>query len=166
MVSQTPKIEFLLYETYMARILDSVGTEMFRKTWCLVDGVKTDVTEGGEISCPVYVSSVLMLFSEFGLIKKVHARVEPTTQDMIDNGWYEIKSLVPGAIILWEKKETRTGWHLHNGFYIGSGKAISHRDITHAPMIHDADYASEGSRKIEKIFWHDKLGRPEERKES
>src|SRR3989338_11023696 len=142
-----PQVKFLLYETYMSRVLDSVGTEMFRKTWCLVDGIPKDITENGEHSCAIFVSGILVMS---GLLKEMHSRITGMLSDMEKTGWYEIKDLIPGAILFWEKQEMRSGWHKHSGFYIGNNKAISHRDITKSPIIHDADYASEGGRKVEK----------------
>jgi hypothetical protein len=153
----SPQIKFALFETYMSRIQDSVSTNMFRKTWCLVDNTLTDVTGDGELSCPIYVSSILMLFAEFGLIKKVHANVDSTVADMKSCGWKEISELKVGAVIVWVSQEQVSGPHKHIGFYLGDNKAISHRDITKSPMIHDANYASESGRDIEAILWHDRL---------
>jgi hypothetical protein len=151
------QIKFALFETYMSRILDSVGTNMFRKTWCRVDNTLTDITGDGELSCPIYVSSILMFFAEFGLIKKVHANVDSTVADMKSCGWMQISELKVGAVIVWASQIQASGPHKHIGFYLGDNKAISHRDLTKSPMIHDADYASEGGRGIDAILWHDRL---------
>lgn len=162
-MNSSPKIEFLLYETYMSSIRNSVGAGTFKNVWCLVAGEKKDITENGRISCAVFVSSILLMSA---LINKSHATVASTVKDMIESGWQEIetKNIKSGAVILWEPKEQDGSINRHLGFYIGNNQAISNSYSMGTPQTHDWQYNS--GRKIEKIFWHDKLGKIKERKES
>lgn len=149
----------------MSSIKNSVGAGTFKNVWCLVDGEKKDVAENGRISCAVFVSAILLMA---GLIAKSHATVSSTIKDLLSSGWkeLELKNIVPGAIILWEAKEQAGTVNKHLGFYIGNKKAISNSYKVGSPQIHDWQYTDNGGRKIEKIFWHDRLGNLEDRKES
>ncbi|HZZ99393.1 MAG TPA: hypothetical protein VFK07_01655 [Candidatus Paceibacterota bacterium] len=130
----------------------------FRNLYASEDGKEVDILEGGRNSCAVFVSWILLTLE---LIKRPHATVHATENDLLASGWQEIKELKPGAVIIWEKLEGAMydGEKVpkeHMGFYVGNNKAISNDSkATGFPHQHDATYG--GSRKIEKIFWHPEL---------
>ena len=84
-----------------------------------------------------------------------------TTNDLLASGWFEIKELKLGAILIWEKRD---GAMLedskipkeHVGFYMGEDQAISNDSQgTGFPWRHH--YTYNDTRKIEKILWHSEL---------
>jgi hypothetical protein len=122
---------------------------MFRNLFGTVDGQEFDLLENGGKSCAVFVSSVLYLQK---LIGDVHATVESTERDMLAFGWREIKEVREGSVVVWEKQ----AGHLHIGFSIGGGRAISNAsNSSGVPEEHDLTY--DGSRKVERIYWHSDL---------
>ena len=128
---------------------------MFRNFYIEENGREKDVLENGGLSCAVFVSAILYLNK---VIQDVHAIVGSTTKDMIASGWYEIKDLRPGAVLIWENKLGHDDgkMHEHNGFYIGNDEAISNDSKgTGFPWKHH--YTYNGTRKIEKIYWHSAL---------
>jgi hypothetical protein len=128
---------------------------LFRNLYAEKDGKETDILEDGKNSCAAFVSWLLLALE---LIKSPHATVNGTERDIIASGWYEISELRPGAVLFWEKI---TGaydglMHRHVGFYVGNGEAISNSSQNSGfPIRHHATY--NGSRKIEKIYWHPDL---------
>lgn len=127
---------------------------MFRNLYAEIDDKETDILKNGSLSCSVFASSVLYLNK---LIKDVHAQTYSTEKDMIQSGWVEIKDLRPGAVLVWEKKDGKSGMpHNHIGFYIGDKMAISNNSRgTGFPWKHH--YTYNNTRKIEKIYWHPEL---------
>lgn len=128
---------------------------MFRNLYADLDGKEVDILNNGRWSCNVFVSSILYLHK---LVKDVRANVESTERDMRANGWYEIKDLRLGAVLVWEKKlgDDDGKMHSHNGFYVGGDMAISNDSKgTGFPWKHHITY--NGTRKIEKIYWHPEL---------
>ncbi len=121
---------------------------MFQDFYLQINGEERNATKKGEISCAFFVSSVLLIFF---LIKEGHLTVAGALNDMKEKGWKEIKELKPGAVLLWEKKEG----HNHLGFYLGGEKAVSNSKKKKKPVVHHYNY--KGKRKIEKIFWNEKL---------
>src|SRR3989344_1648033 len=123
-----------------------------------------DSLENGRNSCAVMVSSILYSFNpllEFtgkkDWIKYIHLTVVSTEKDLLENGWYEIKELKPGAVIIWEKKDGHEGEpHNHIGFFWGGQEAISN-DSKGTGFPHKHHYTYDGTRKIEKIYWHPEL---------
>ncbi len=149
------KVEIYFRDNYLTMIKNSVGSKMFRNTFAKVNSKKQDITKNGLVSCARFVSCILLLFD---LIKKPHLTVNSTIKDMEEFGWYKIKRVKNGAILLWEGKEYPGGWyekHKHIGFYIGNNKAISHSTSIKLPSIHHWTY--NGKRKVEAIYWHKKL---------
>lgn len=110
------------------------------------------------MSCAFFVTSVLVVF---GLISKVHMTVEKTLEDLQKNGWREVRKMESGAVLLWEKqKQGRGDAHFHLGFAVSAKQAISNRWEHKCPVAHHLFYGAKNGRpvrKIEKIFWHDKL---------
>jgi len=160
-------IEYLFKKNYLTMIKNAAKGQnfMFRNFFIVQDGIEKDASEDGGISCAVFVSSILYLHNsllEFlkkpYWIKFTHANVPSTTKDMLECGWYEINGLRPGAVIIWEKRLGRDDnmWHEHNGFCISDIEAISNDSKgTGFPWKHHITY--NGTRKIEKIYWHDNL---------
>ncbi len=132
---------------------------MFRNFYIQQDGVEKDVLENGGLACASFVSSILYLQnSVLEFLKKpkwlefTHANATSTVRDMMQDGWYEIKDLRDGAVLLWEKQNG----HAHIGFYISNDEAISNAsNSTGIPTKHHVTYND--TRKIEKIFWHPSL---------
>ncbi len=154
-MQKQPSIKFLLRDSYLAVIKNSVGTRMYRNFYALVDGVKTDVGRDGQLSCAYFVSSVL---AALALIKKSHATVGSTIKDLQESGWHEIpgESEPPvGSVIVWKKVDFGGGeMHGHIGFYIGHDTAISNSEKTGCPIEHPWRSAK---HDIEYIFWNPTL---------
>lgn len=158
------KVEIILFDSYLQAIKNSVGSNLFRNLYALVDGQRMDIYKDGGLSCPVFLSSILYLYK---LSFDVHGTVGGTLKDMEKFGWHIIEDVRPGAILLWEAKATEDPTndiypsHRHLGFYIGDSKAISTSARARQPIEHHWTYGEENgkpTRKIEAIYWHDKLG--------
>ena len=156
------KIIPLTCKSYMATIKNSIGTKMFRNFYAKINGQKKDVLENGELSCAFFASAILHLFQ---LIKEPHRTVVSTIKDMEESGWYKIKKIKPGSVLMWEdlessdKGEVRK-FHKHLGFYIDGDKAVSNSSRLGRPKIHHLTYGIRGGkpvRRIETIYWHKKL---------
>lgn len=146
-------MKILFFENYLTMIRNSVGTNMFRNLNAEIDGINKDITENGNLSCAFFASSVLKIL---GLAKEIHATVHGTVRDLLASGWHEINEPKIGSVLVWEKVDFGgNDLHKHIGFYMGENKAISNDANIGTPQIHD--YTFEGTRKIEKILWNDKL---------
>ncbi len=141
-------VSFILFDSYLAFIKNSVGSNLFRNVFAKVNGRKKDIANNGELSCAFFTSSILCLFQ---LIKNVHATVGSTIKDLKKSGWQEIKKPKIGSVLIWSKNNQ----HRHIGFYLGDNKAISNGKEKGQPIIHHWTY--DGERKIEAIYWHKKL---------
>ncbi len=150
-------MRLLKKKNYLAMIENSVKGQnwMFRNFYIEENGKETDILKDGRWSCSVFVSSILYLHK---LISDVHANVKSTTKDMLTNGWYEIKDLRPGAVLVWEEITGQDDGRLHghNGFYTGNDMAISN-DSKGTGFPHKHHYTYNEVRKVEKIYWHDSL---------
>ena len=153
------KIQPLVFDTYMAMIQNSVGSKMWRNNYALVDGVKTDVTNNGEVSCAYYLSTIL---ASFRLIKAHHTMIDSTLKDMENSGWVEVAEPEPGDVLLWGPKSSpdKDGVnHQHLGFYIGEGKAVTHNYVRAKPNASKIDIVDmyyrdhpDGKRPLLKIY--------------
>lgn len=135
-----------LYADEVPDALDKVGA----------GGKEIDVLENGENSCAVFVSWILLTLE---LIKHPHASVFSTEKDLIASGWFQIKDLKPGAILIWEEKIGQYDgiMHQHMGFCVNDDQAISNSSQnTGFPIKHHVTYNN--SRQVEKIYWHPELG--------
>lgn len=142
--------KILQKESYLAMIQNSVGTNMFRTLYALVDGKKQDILRQGDLSCAYFVSSILLRFS---LITSVHATVDGTERDLKLSGWKHIKAPKVGCIIVWEAAVGARGeLHKHIGFYIGKGNAISNDSKKGSPSVHAYTF-----RKVKELYWNTKL---------
>ena len=141
------KIIILEKENYLAVIKNSVDSRMFQNVYALVNSKKTDLTKKGNLSCALYVSSILKVFD---LIKNIHLTVDSTIENMKKSGWQEVKlsKIKPGDIIVWAEKNN----HQHIGFFIGNKKAVSNNSKT--KKIANHHFTFNGQRKIEKILTH------------
>lgn len=116
--------------------------------------MERDILENGKLSCAAFVSSVLYLNR---LIKGVHATVDSTLRDLFEFGWVETDEMMPGSVLVWEKKDFGSGeMHGHVGFYVGDNMAISNGSFNSGiPIKHH--YTYKDTRKIDKILWHPEL---------
>lgn len=130
---------------------------MFRNFYIEENEKITDIYNNGRWSCAILVSSILYLNK---LIKDVHANVLSVNKDMEESGWYEIKELKPGAILVWEKSVAIDDGrdHYHIGFYVGNDAAISN-DSRGTGFPYKHHYTSNNASKIEKIYWHSDLNK-------
>src|SRR3989344_5329317 len=141
-------MKLLFKKNYLTQIENSAKGEnyLFRNFYVEKGGEIVDSLENGRNSCAVMVSSILYSFNpllEFTgkkhWIKYIHLTVVSTEKDLLENGWYKIKELKPGAVIIWEERLGR--WdnlpHRHIGFYIGNGMAVSNDSKgTNLPFKH------------------------------
>jgi len=146
----------LIRDTYIGMIKNSVGSNMFRNCYVLIDEVKKDATEDGRISCAFFASSILVICK---LISEVHATVASTVLDMKKNNWLEIEGgpdLQIGDVIIWEEAFVGNSANTHIGFYIGDDQAISNSYNKQTPQIHHITYGtnedSQPKRKIDQVW--------------
>ena len=162
MSSSRGKSVLELLPSYLAAIENSVDSNLFRKLYYRIDGDNViDVLDDGDLSCAVFVSSILYLFK---LIKERHTTVKSTVEDMGTMGWYKIKRPKRGAIILWgykKKSDGTLGKHRHLGFYINPKVAISNSSPKRMVAKHHFTFgiSSNGKprRDILAYYWNDKL---------
>lgn len=153
---ENPKNKVLFFETYLAVIHNSVGTNMFRNFYMEKDGKKFDATKDGIVSCAFFVSNLLNMFRSLGLIEGPHTTVKSTVDDMLRSGWKEIFTPRPGAVLEWEEKESHGSKTKHIGFYTKNDLAISNNPDTGTPDVHH--WTFDGTRKVVRILWHPALG--------
>lgn len=141
-------------ETYLQTIKNSPGSLLFRNLYVQDEAGNTiDILENGQLSCAVFVTSVLCLF---GKIDNRHATVSGTVKALSQAGWREVSidQAGEGDILIWEKAGDFTGeLHEHIGFYIGDKLAVSNSSENGFPIIHDWQYHQ--SRKVVQVFHHD-----------
>lgn len=151
------KVEPLFFENYIMFIRSSINSEIFQKFYCSVNGKKTEVLDNGRLSCAVFVTFILKLFS---LVSDIQITVHRAMDDMIKSGWHEIREPRVGAVIVWAEKQSekdaesdiQASVHKHIGFYIGNGQAVSNSSLAQSPALHAWDF-----RPVHSILWHDKL---------
>lgn len=142
-------MEPLYFDTYLAVVRNSVGTNSFKNFYALVFGGRKDILEDGRLSCAYFVSSVL---HQFQLMKTPHTGINGTVSDMEESGWIKIAESREGAVILWEEKEDgRRERHKHLGFYMGNDAAISNNEEEGVPVVHHWTYNN--GRGVEAIYW-------------
>jgi len=143
----------LMRETYLQTIRNSCGSLLFRNVYVENDdGKTTDILENGNLSCAIFVTSILCMF---GKIDSRHATVGGTVKALSQAGWSEVQldQLEEGDIIVWENITNPNGeLHGHIGFYLGKELAISNSSENGFPIIHHWQY--NGSRKIIQAFRH------------
>ena len=131
---------------------------MFRNFYTEDSGTEKDILESGGLACSAFASSILYLHNsllEFlgkpHWLKLTHANTKSTIKDMLENSWYEIEYLRPGAVLVWEEQILP-----HMGFYVGDNEAISN-DSKGSGFPRRHHYTYDNTRKIEKIYWHPAL---------
>ena len=149
--SKKLKIKPRQFDTYMAVVKNSQGSNIWRNLYADVDGKKTDVMEDGWLSCAFYVSSILHMFK---FIKEIHSTVASTVKDMEKSGWKRISKPVTGSVIVWKEGKNTNG-HKHIGFYVDRGQAISNDSWKKSPC--KSDWKFKGKRDVEKILWNSKI---------
>ena len=115
----------------------SVGNQLFRRWYIASDEKIVDVVQGGNLSCALYVSSILTLL---GLLKepKVHTCIRTLVPALKESDWRETTAtLQTGMIIEWAQKRGESGnMHGHVGFVLDEHRAISTNDLLGTPEIH------------------------------
>ncbi len=146
----------LNFENYLTTIKNSCGTNMFRNLYILDDqGQKIDVMENGNLSCAIFVTSIL---SQFKKIDGRHATVEGTIKALQKYNWQKNnnQNLEIGDIIIWDIPKDKSYNHLHIGFYIGNTLAVSNSSENGFPIAHH--YTFNNSRDILETYrtnWFD-----------
>jgi hypothetical protein len=141
------QIKFIPFDTYLAMIKNSVGGMMFRNVYAKIGNKKIDITENGNLSCAVFVSSILYLCK---FINDVHANIDSTVKDLKKSGWKEIKKPKLGCVLVWAEKDFGNSKHKHIGFFIGGKKAVSNNSQYGYPTEHN--WKEYDGRKVELIL--------------
>lgn len=162
------RIKVNWFDTYLSRIKNSVGTNIWRNGWGVnVDDAQLgqiDFLENGRHSCSLYISGLLSNFAVYNFDKKAYdltlcpgmfSRVHQLYEGLLFIGWEPVPldQIEVGDIIFWEelaglvfieKDNTKTvrgnGDVGHAGFYIGDEKVISVYYKTGNPQVHDYLY--------------------------
>ncbi|MCI0479815.1 hypothetical protein L0Y59_04690 [Candidatus Uhrbacteria bacterium] len=148
-----PNVRVLISASYLSAIRGSVGSSMFRHLYATVGGKREDIAKDGVLSCGLFVSRILVIFS---LVKEAHATVEGTLKDMEASGWKRIRGPRVGAVVVWESVDN----HRHIGFVVGKGRAISNSTTKRVPVRHPLRkpaHAAGQVRKVESYWWHARL---------
>lgn len=150
---KAPRMTLSVSETLLAFVKNSLGSNMFRNVYFDIEDKVTDLAQNGNLSCAVFVSSILFLIK---MIKDPHITVDSTLKDMMSCGWIEINKPEPGCVLVWQEKDFgQSGIHRHLGFYVNNGKAISNNPEKGCPTEHDWNIFD--GRSVELILWHPKL---------
>lgn len=146
-VEKTEKIVFpRTFDTYMAVIRNSPGTEMFKNVYADVDGELEDITDNGDLSCAFFVSSVLVIF---GLIGEIHITVASTIRDMERSGWIDTNNPKEGDVVVWSEELSNREKHMHIGFFLNEERAISNSKNKKHPIEHSLELED---RKVERFL--------------
>lgn len=117
------------FQTYLKMIEGSVGANTWRHGMAYVDGQLTDMTNNGELSCVLFISSILKIFD---VIETYHANVDSTLRDMERSGWTKVDQPEPGDVVVLGPKPDGEQ-HLHPGFYIGDEKIVVNNYVRSQP---------------------------------
>lgn len=132
----------LNFENYLQTIKNSCGTLMFRNVYIQDDqGQKVDVMQNGNLSCAIFVTSILCQFNK---IDGRHATVQGTVKALEKYNWTKenINNLEIGDILIWDIPNDKSYIHQHIGFYIGDNLAISNSSENGFPIIHHFTFQS------------------------
>lgn len=146
----------MLSKNFTECIRNSIGTRMFRNFY--VNGI--DVLENGNLSCAYYVTSIMHIFK---LIDRPHFMVDGTIFAMEKAGWYKIDHTKNGCVVVWNPIVQNGKSHLHIGFYVGDGQAVSNRSslghvgehALHYPGLDKEDNTQQAT--IHSLYWHKDL---------
>jgi len=150
-------MKFLLKESYLKAIENSVGSKLFKNLYLEKNNKKTDASNNGQFSCAIFVSWILRIFY---LIKEGHATVDGTMKDLKKSGWYKIKKPKVGSVLVWKEIFLNGSLNKHIGFYTGNEKAISNSRDKGTPIKHHWTFGPKNDknyRKVIEIWWHSKL---------
>lgn len=142
---------------FLTTIKNSQGANTFRSQ--SVNGV--DVLKNGDLSCAYFVSGILVLYQ---LIDRAHFRLDGTIEAMQKSNWFLLGEPVSGSIVVWNPIKQGETEHLHIGFSIGDGVAISNRSSLGVPGEHPLHYSGldkenkEAYATIRSIYGHAALG--------
>lgn len=138
-------------------VKNSIGSQVWRS---YLDKNGVDILKDGDLSCAYYFSSILLMH---GLIDRVHYRVDGTLQALEKAGWVEISKVREGCLVVWDAVHENGEHHMHVGFYIGDGQAISNRSSLGMPGEHPLHYTGLDKDGVKKkapiifIYWHPAL---------
>ncbi len=141
-------------ENFLLGVRNSIGSQLFRS---YLDKEGNDVLKDGDLSCAYFLSSILLIH---GLIDRAHFTVPGTLIAMEKAGWYEIKTLKIGCIVIWGSVHQNGADHKHLGVYIGDQQAISNRSSLGMPGEHPLHYSGldkDGNKKKAPVlayYWH------------
>lgn len=153
MNEKMPKVIFSIADNCVNFVKNSIGSNTFRNVCFNINGKVIDLAENGNLSCAVFVSSILYLLK---LIKDVHITVDSTVRDLRNSGWIEVQEPKRGCVLIWKEKDFgKSGLHRHLGFYVGDGKAISNNPEKGYPTEHN--WEKFDGRVVELILWNPKL---------
>lgn len=142
--------------TLLYRIEASCGSTQFRRLYAEVDGTEVDILRDGQVSCAVFVSALLVMAE---LLPKMCATVSGLERQLQANGWQQVDTVSPGAVIIWEASAQASGEeHLHAGFALSAEEAVSHSDKGRVPEKHHYTFGVTSSgapvRAIERVYIH------------
>ncbi len=143
------KVGILVKETLLYRVRHAVGTSMFRRLYARVDGKTKDILKDGDKSCGVFATTMLI---SLGLCTFVHATVEGAIRDMESFGWKRIVIPQSGCVVVWRVTDVPGKEHLHIGFYVGNGQAVSNSSREGNPCYHPLK-----AHHIHSLYWHPML---------
>lgn len=151
-IKVVPKV----FDTYIAMVENSVGSKAWQTIWADVDGVKTDVTQGGVKSCAFFVSSIL---KNFDFIRKTHATVASTKKDLKESGWINIPKPKAGAIVVYEPIVFDDGEsNEHIAICVSATEAVSNSYAKRVPVMHNIEMVFDDKpRKITDILYSDSI---------
>lgn len=150
-------VTILIKESLLTMIENSVGSNMFRTLCADKDGQVVDILENGEVSCANFVSTLL---HRFQLITLPHATVTGLIRRLELEQWLAVDAPEPGDVIIWEAiAQASDELHLHCGFYVGEGMAVSNDYRTGVPVRHH--YTDElPGRGIVAVYRHPSFANP------
>lgn len=140
-------------ETYIKMIQNSVGSKLFRCLYVKVENQKEpkDVLGNGELSCAVFVGSILALN---GLISRPHATVGGVIKELEKLCFQKINlsKMEIGDIIIWDKNNDLDSDNMHIGFYAGKNSAISNSTKFKKIKKHHVTYGKENGKPVRNIL--------------
>ena len=156
MNKEESKVSPRVFDTYIAMVENSIDSKAWQTIWADVDGVKTDVTQGGIKSCAFFVSSIL---KNFDFIKKTHATVGSTKKDLKESGWVNLAKPKAGAIVVYEPVVFDDGENNeHIAICISATEAVSNSYTKRVPVLHNIEMVyNDKPRKITDILYSDSI---------
>jgi len=158
---RNPTVALCKVENYLAMARNSARGEnrMFQNLFADVDGVRTDIVDGGALACSFFLSAVLYLNK---LIDDMHSNMAGLERDLERNGWTLADEPRAGAVLIWEPRQSTKErafdpTQLHAGIYVGNDRAVSNGSNT-ALMPEEHHWTYDGARKVLRIWRHPILG--------